>query len=140
LGEFSLEPLLTIDLVVEHSLHQRPRSCGGILSTSTMPMGGGAINGSDRGADRNLRHPAAGRSQRAARSHFHTIEVAKLTSFASVVALPELLYSSEMARAVTYNASPMVLAALIYLVLLWPLVRLVSLSNTASAAESTGVR
>jgi polar amino acid transport system permease protein len=36
------------------------------------------------------------------------------------------LYSSEMARAVTYNASPMVLAALIYLVLLWPLVRLVS--------------
>jgi polar amino acid transport system permease protein len=56
----------------------------------------------------------------------NTIEVAKLTSLASVVALPELLYSSEMARAVTYNASPMVLAALIYLVLLWPLVRLVS--------------
>jgi polar amino acid transport system permease protein len=56
----------------------------------------------------------------------NTIEVVKLTSLASVVALPEMLYSSDMARAVTYNASPMTLAALIYLVLLWPLVRLVS--------------
>ena len=41
-------------------------------------------------------------------------------------ALPEMLYASDMARAVTYNASPMVLAGLIYLVLLWPIVRLVS--------------
>jgi polar amino acid transport system permease protein len=56
----------------------------------------------------------------------NTIEVVKLTSLASVVALPEMLYSSDMARAVTYNASPLTLAALIYLVLLWPLVRLVS--------------
>jgi polar amino acid transport system permease protein len=31
-----------------------------------------------------------------------------------------------MARSVTYNSSPIVLAALIYLVLLWPVVRLVS--------------
>jgi polar amino acid transport system permease protein len=56
----------------------------------------------------------------------NTIEVVKLTSLASVVALPEILYSSDMARAVTYNASPMVLAALVYLVLLWPVVRLVA--------------
>ena len=56
----------------------------------------------------------------------NTIEVVKLTSLASVVALPEMLYASDMARAVTYNASPMVLAGLIYLVLLWPIVRLVS--------------
>ena len=56
----------------------------------------------------------------------NTVEVVKLTSLASVVALPELLYSADMARSVTYNSSPIVLAALIYLVLLWPVVRLVS--------------
>lgn len=56
----------------------------------------------------------------------NTLEVAKLTSLASVVALPELLYSADMARSITYNASPIVLAAAIYLILLWPLVRLLS--------------
>jgi len=56
----------------------------------------------------------------------NTVEVVKLTSLASVVALPEMLYSADMARALTYNASPIVLAAAIYLVLLWPVVRLVS--------------
>jgi polar amino acid transport system permease protein len=56
----------------------------------------------------------------------NTIEVVKLTSLASAVSFSELLYSANMARSVTYNASPLVLAALIYLVLLWPLVRLVS--------------
>ena len=56
----------------------------------------------------------------------NTIEVVKLTSIASVVALPELLYSADMARSVTYNASPIVLAAGIYLALLWPVVRLLS--------------
>ena len=49
-----------------------------------------------------------------------------LTSIASVVALPELLYSADMARSVTFNASPIVLAAAIYLVMLWPVVRLIS--------------
>ena len=56
----------------------------------------------------------------------NTVEVVKLTSIASVVALPELLYSADMARSVTFNTSPLVLAALIYLLLLWPVVRLVS--------------
>jgi polar amino acid transport system permease protein len=56
----------------------------------------------------------------------NTIEVIKLTSLASVVSLAEILYSAEMARSVTYNASPLVLAAGVYLVFLWPLVRLVS--------------
>jgi polar amino acid transport system permease protein len=56
----------------------------------------------------------------------NTVEVVKLTSIASVVALPELLYSADMARSVTFNSSPLVLAALIYLVMLWPVVRLVS--------------
>ena len=57
----------------------------------------------------------------------NTIEVVKLTSIASVVAFAELLYAAEMARSVTYNASPLVMAAAMYLVLLWPAVRLVSL-------------
>jgi polar amino acid transport system permease protein len=56
----------------------------------------------------------------------NTVEVVKLTSLASVVALPEMLYSADMARSVTYNPSPIVLAALIYLVLLWPVVRFMS--------------
>ena len=56
----------------------------------------------------------------------NTVEVVKLTSIASVVALPELLYSADMARSVTFNSSPIVLAAAIYLALLWPLVRLIS--------------
>ena len=56
----------------------------------------------------------------------NTIEVVKLTSIASVVALPELLYSADMARSLTYNSSPIVLAAGIYLIILWPIVRLLS--------------
>jgi polar amino acid transport system permease protein len=56
----------------------------------------------------------------------NTVEVVKLTSLASVVALPEMLYSADMARSLTYNPSPIVLAAAIYLVLLWPVVRLMS--------------
>ncbi len=56
----------------------------------------------------------------------NTIEVVKLTSIASVVALQELLYAADMARSVTYNSSPIVLAAAVYLVMLWPVVRLLS--------------
>ena len=56
----------------------------------------------------------------------NTVEVVKLTSIASVVALPELLYSADMARSITFNTSPIVLAAGIYLVILWPVVRLIS--------------
>ncbi len=56
----------------------------------------------------------------------NTVEVVKLTSLASVVSLQEMLYSADMARSLTFNNSPLVLAALIYIVLLWPVVRLVS--------------
>jgi polar amino acid transport system permease protein len=64
----------------------------------------------------------------------NTVEVVKLTSIASVVALPELLYSADMARSVTFNNSPIVLAAVIYLVMLWPIVRLVSRLERRMAA------
>jgi polar amino acid transport system permease protein len=56
----------------------------------------------------------------------NTVEVVKLTSIASVVSFTELLYAADMARSVTYNASPIVLAAALYLIVLWPAVRLVS--------------
>jgi polar amino acid transport system permease protein len=56
----------------------------------------------------------------------NTLEVVKLTSIASVVALPELLYAARQAQSVTYNATPIIAAGIIYLVCLWPLVRLLS--------------
>src|ERR671923_1913135 len=56
----------------------------------------------------------------------NTLEVVKLTSIASVVALPELLYAARQAQSITYNATPIIAAGAIYLVCLWPLVRLLS--------------
>ncbi|MEM8623596.1 MAG: amino acid ABC transporter permease [Pseudomonadota bacterium] len=56
----------------------------------------------------------------------NTVEVVKLTSLASVVSLSEMLHAAQLARSVTYNTSPIVLAAVIYLAILWPVVRLVS--------------
>ncbi|WP_431281181.1 amino acid ABC transporter permease [Humitalea sp. 24SJ18S-53] len=56
----------------------------------------------------------------------NTLEVVKLTSIASVVALPELLFQARQAQSVTYNATPIVAAAVAYFILLWPVVRLLS--------------
>jgi polar amino acid transport system permease protein len=56
----------------------------------------------------------------------NTLEVVKLTSIASVVALPELLYAARQAQSITYNATPIIAAGIIYLVCLWPVVRLLS--------------
>ena len=56
----------------------------------------------------------------------NVVEVVKLTSLASVVSLSEMLHTAGLVRSLTYNASPLVLAAGIYLVLLWPLIRVIS--------------
>jgi len=56
----------------------------------------------------------------------NTLEVVKLTSLASVVALPELLRMARVAQGITFNPTPLVLAAGIYFLLLWPFVRLLS--------------
>jgi polar amino acid transport system permease protein len=64
----------------------------------------------------------------------NTLEVIKLTSLASVVALPELLNNARQAQALTYNPTPIVMAALLYLALLWPLVRLLSRLEHRSVA------
>ncbi|HEY6430697.1 MAG TPA: amino acid ABC transporter permease [Acetobacteraceae bacterium] len=67
----------------------------------------------------------------------NSLEVVKLTSIASVVALPELLYQARQAQSVTYNPTPIVAAAILYFLLLWPAVRLLSrLENRAVAGAS----
>jgi polar amino acid transport system permease protein len=66
----------------------------------------------------------------------NTLEVVKLTSIASVVALPELLFQARQAQSVTFNATPILVAAVAYFVLLWPFVRLLSrLENRQLAAR-----
>jgi polar amino acid transport system permease protein len=66
----------------------------------------------------------------------NTLEVVKLTSIASVVALPELLFQARQAQSVTFNATPIVVAAAAYFILLWPCVRLLSrLENRQLAAR-----
>lgn len=56
----------------------------------------------------------------------NTLEVIKNTSIASVVALQELLKSARTAETIVFNATPLMAAALIYFVVLWPMVRLIS--------------
>jgi polar amino acid transport system permease protein len=67
----------------------------------------------------------------------NTLEVVKLTSLGSVVAVPELLYQARQAQSVTFSPTPIVMAAVIYFALLWPLVRLLSrLENRALAGRA----
>jgi polar amino acid transport system permease protein len=67
----------------------------------------------------------------------NTLEVVKLTALGSVVAVPELLFQARQAQSVTYNATPIVMAAVIYFLILWPVVRLLSrLENRALHAIS----
>ena len=64
----------------------------------------------------------------------NTLEVVKLTSLASVVGTHELLFQAKQAESVTYNPSPIVAAAVLYFLILWPVVRLLSqLENRAVA-------
>ncbi len=66
----------------------------------------------------------------------NTLEVVKLTSLGSVVAVPELLFQARQAQSVTYNPTPIVMAAVIYFLILWPVVRLLSrLENRALAGR-----
>ncbi len=52
------------------------------------------------------------------------VGIVKETSLASVVALPELLKQGNDAQALTANPTPLIGVAAIYLVVLWPMVRL----------------
>lgn len=55
------------------------------------------------------------------------VSMFKDTSLASTVALPELLKEANNAQAFYANPSPLIAAALIYIAILWPMVRLVGL-------------
>jgi polar amino acid transport system permease protein len=55
----------------------------------------------------------------------NSLELVKTTSIAALVALPELLRSARVAQEQTYNPTPLMAAAIIFFVLLWPFARLV---------------
>ena len=54
----------------------------------------------------------------------NSLELIKTTVLASVIALPELMRQAQQAHGSLASPTPLIAAALIYLVLLWPLVRL----------------
>ena len=56
----------------------------------------------------------------------NVIELVKATALGSVLALPELLRAARMAQSIVYDATPLLMAAGIYLICLWPFVRLLS--------------
>jgi polar amino acid transport system permease protein len=55
----------------------------------------------------------------------NSISVFKDTALASVVAMPDLLKQANDAQAMMANPSPLIVAAIIYLIILWPMVRMV---------------
>jgi polar amino acid transport system permease protein len=59
----------------------------------------------------------------------NAINVMKDTALASVVAMPDLLKQATQAQALAANPTPLISAALIYLVILLPCVRLVSVAE-----------
>ncbi len=64
----------------------------------------------------------------------NTVELVKQTSIASAVALQELLRSAQIAQGLLYNATPLVVAAIVYFLMFWPFVRLVSRLQNRSVA------
>jgi len=66
----------------------------------------------------------------------NSLELIKTTSIASLVALPELLRSARVAQEQTYNPTPLMAAAVIFFVLLWPLARLVARLERKMLASS----
>lgn len=56
----------------------------------------------------------------------NSVAIAKDTSLTSVVAMPDLLKQATDAQALTANPTPLIAAAVMYLIVLWPAVRLVS--------------
>ena len=65
------------------------------------------------------------------------VSMFKDTSLASTVALPELLNEATNSQALHANPSPLILAAMIYVVILWPMVRLVSVLEQRLKANRT---
>lgn len=68
----------------------------------------------------------------------NVITVTQLTSLASVVGMNELLHTAQLSQATTYNVTPIIAAALLYLIVLWPLVRLVSFLDLRRHGSTSG--
>lgn len=66
----------------------------------------------------------------------NAVELMKATSLASVVALPELLRSARILMGITYNPTPLIAVAVMYLILLLPMVRLVSRFEHRARAQN----
>lgn len=66
----------------------------------------------------------------------NSVAIAKDTSLASVVAMPDLLKQATDAQALTANPSPLIAAACMYLIVLLPAVRLVSFLERRFSRES----
>lgn len=64
----------------------------------------------------------------------NSINVIKDTALASVVAMPDLLKQATQAQALEANPTPLIVAAIIYVALLWPLVLMVGRLETRLAA------
>lgn len=63
------------------------------------------------------------------------VSMFKDTSLASTVALPELLKEATDAQSLYANPSPLIGAALVYVIFLWPMVRVVSLLERRFGSE-----
>jgi len=66
----------------------------------------------------------------------NVIEGVKLSTIGAVVAMPELLFQARQAQNLTFNATPIFAAAMIYFIALLPFVRLLStLENSVSSGR-----
>jgi polar amino acid transport system permease protein len=65
----------------------------------------------------------------------NTLELVKLTSIAAVVTFVELTQAARIVQGLTFNATPIVAAAALYCLVLWPLARLVSRLEQRSLAK-----
>jgi polar amino acid transport system permease protein len=68
----------------------------------------------------------------------NAVSIMKDTATASVVALPELLQQATSRQALAANPTPLIGAAIIYIVLLFPLVRLVSRYENRAKNRAAG--
>jgi len=66
----------------------------------------------------------------------NTVELFKQTSIASAVALQELLRAAQIAQGLLYNPTPLVAAAIVYFLMFWPFVRLVSRMQNKTVMHS----
>ena len=65
----------------------------------------------------------------------NALELVKTTSIGALVAMPELLRSARVAQEQTYNPTPLMAAAVIYFVLLWPFARWVAVLERRAIAR-----